>query len=143
MELRALAVTRLGSPEVSIDALSEAWNSLTARLREIKSKCDAFEKIAEVTDLIEMSGAPRWARRLRSNPVNGVEDELLPGDWENRWRLRRLERWLDANDKHHRLRELGHDRNEKETLLERAYERSVELRTWLELSKKASDGVKR
>lgn len=141
-ELRALAVTRLGSPEVSIDTLSEAWTSLITRLREIKAKCDAFEKIAAVTDLIEMSGARRWARRLRSNPVNGVEDELLPGDWENRWRLRRLERWLDANDKHHRLRELGYDRNEKETLLKRAYERSIELRTWLELSKKASDGVK-
>ncbi len=141
-ELRALAATRLGSPEISIDALAVGWNSLITRLREIKGKHEAFVKVSKATDLIEKSGAPKWARRLRSDPVNGVEDELLPGDWENRWRLRRLEGWLDTNDKHHRLRELGTDRSEKEVLLKRAYERSIELRTWLELSKKASDGVK-
>jgi very-short-patch-repair endonuclease len=141
-QMRNLAIAQLGSPDVSADALAKSWYTLVTRLREIHAKRDQLVKIAEIADLVEMSGAPKWANQLRSVPVEGVEDHLLPGDWETRWRLRRLECWLEANDQHHRLRALGTDRAEKEALLKQAYERSIELRTWLELSNKASDGVK-
>jgi very-short-patch-repair endonuclease len=141
-QLRNLAVAHLGSPDVSADTLAQSWDTLVTRLREIRAKREQLAKITEIADLVEMSGAPKWANQLRTVPVEGVEDPLLPGDWETRWRLRRLECWLEANDQHHRLRALGTDRAEKEALLRNAYERSIELRTWLELSNKASDGVK-
>ncbi len=141
-ELRNLVMTKLGSPDVSAETLARSWGALVTRLREIHSKHDQLVKIAEIADLVEMSGAPKWANQLRTLPVEGVEDHLLPGDWETRWRLRRLECWLEANDQHHRLRTLGTERAEKEALLKQAYERSIESRTWLELSNKASDGVK-
>lgn len=141
-QMRNLVMAHLGSPDVSADTLAKSWDALVTRLREINVKHDQLVKIAEIADLVEMSGAPKWANQLRIVPVEGVEDQLLPGDWETRWRLRRLECWLEANDQHHRLRTLGTDRAEKEALLKRAYERSIELRTWLELSNKASDGVK-
>jgi hypothetical protein len=87
-------------------------------------------------------GSPLWARALRSQPIEGMEDNLTPGDWSKRWQLRQLSTWLSRIDRHDRLRELGADRVEKEVLLKDAYERSIELRTWLELSRKATDGVK-
>lgn len=141
-QLRNLAIAHLGSPDVSADTLAQSWDTLVTRLREILAKREQLAKITEIADLVEMSGAPNWANQLRTVPVEGVEDPLLPGDWETRWRLRRLECWLEGNDQHHRLRALGTDRAEKEALLKNAYERSIELRTWLELSNKASDGVK-
>lgn len=141
-QLRNLAITHLGSPDVSADTLAQSWDTLVTRLREIHAKREQLAKITEISEVVEMSGAPNWANQLRTVPVEGVEDPLLPGDWEKRWRLRRLECWLEANDQHHRLRALGTDRAEKEALLKQAYERSIELRTWLELSNKASDGVK-
>ncbi|MEE4211653.1 MAG: DUF3320 domain-containing protein [Parvularcula sp.] len=141
-ELRNLVCAQLGSPDLRPEALAKSWDGLITRLREIQTKRDDLVQIAEAADLVEMSGAPKWANQLRTMPVVGVEDPLLPGDWETRWRLRRLEGWLETNDQHHRLRSLGIDRAEKEVLLKQAYARSIELRTWLELSNKASDGVK-
>lgn len=140
--LSQCAEQMLGNPDVSAEQFRDKWQSLGKRLGEIEGFSNAFETVTQVTNSISASGAERWASSLRDTPVIGTEDPLLPGDWEQRWRLRRLATWLSRIDRHSRLRELGRERIEKEQLLKEAYERSIELRTWLQLSLKATDGVK-
>lgn len=141
-ELQDYAVRALGNPDVSNEAFHSEWQGLTLRLAHIEGLLEAFETIQAVCTAISASGGSRWAEALRSEPVEGMEDSLTPGDWVKRWKLRRLGTWLARIDRHARLQELGSERAEKEALLKEAYEHSIELRTWLELSRKATDGVK-
>jgi very-short-patch-repair endonuclease len=141
-EMRACVLHFLGRLSVNGEQIAETWHGLTRKLAAIESLSTDFETVARVTKLIEESGAGTWGGRLASEPIEGLEDGLLPGDWDHRWLLRRLSIWLDRTDRHHRLRKLGAERGESEGLLKQAYERSIELRTWLELSRKATDSVK-
>lgn len=141
-QLQGCVVRALGNPDVTAEAFQSEWQALTGRLAHIEGLGEAFQAIDTACTAIAGSGAPLWARALRSQPIEGMEDNQTPGDWSKRWQLRRLSKWLSRIDRHDRLRELGADRVEKEVLLKDAYERSIELRTWLELSRKATDGVK-
>lgn len=141
-QLQGCVVPALGNPDVTVESFHSEWQALTTRLAEIESLTEAFATIDTVCAAIAESGAPDWANALRSQPVDGLEDSLTPGDWSKRWQLKRLGTWLARIDRHARLQELGAERAEKEVLLKDAYEHSIELRTWLELSLKATDGVK-
>ncbi len=131
----------LGNPEISDAAFREKWIALRLTLEALWTKQDALKTVETVTDSIKTSGGPLWAARLRSEAVGGLEDMLTPGDWHERWRLRRIGTWLSRIDRHGRLRALGNERSERENSLKGAYERSIELRTWLELRTKATDSV--
>jgi len=131
----------LGNLEISDAAFREEWSALRRALDALWGKQTALNTVSTATDLIETSGAPLWAARLRSESVDGLEDTLAPGDWHERWRLRRITTWLSRIDRHGRLRALGNERTESENSLKAAYERSIELRTWLELRTKATDSV--
>lgn len=131
----------LGNPEVGDAAFRQKWMLLKQELDALCNKESALSLVKVTTDRIEANGAPFWAARLRSEPVEGQEDVLTPGDWSERWRLRRLVTWLSRIDRHGRLRALSVERTEKENLLKQAYERSIEQRTWLELRTKATDSV--
>lgn len=141
-QLEACAVASLGNPDVSNEEFHSRWEPLNRRLLEIESLAEAFETLKAVTSTISRSGAAIWAEKLKTQAHVGSEDELIPGDWSKRWRLRRLSTWLARIDRHSRLIEIGKERAEKEELLREAYERSIELRTWLQLSLKATDSVK-
>jgi very-short-patch-repair endonuclease len=138
---RACAQKSLGNPEISDVVFRESWTTLRLALDDLWQKQSSLAVVLQVTDSILKSGAPLWAARLQREPVNGVEDTLTPGDWTERWRLRRLATWLSRIDRHGRLRTLGADRTQSENQLKWAYERSIELRTWLELKTKATDAV--
>ncbi|AHE54201.1 AAA domain-containing protein [Sphingomonas sanxanigenens] len=140
--IRSCLQTDLGSPSITTSDFRDRWANLRQELSEILAHCSALETVARVTRAIEESGAPNWARQLRTEPVEAVEDSLTPGDWARRWRLRQFDGWLARIDRHGRLHRLAADRVESETLLKSAYERSIELRTWLKLSNRATDKVR-
>lgn len=141
-ELQGYVVRALGNPDVAAETFQSEWQALTNRLAHIEGLSEAFQAINATCIAIAGSGAPLWAHALGSQPVDGMEDGLTPGDWSKRWQLRQLATWLSRIDRHTKLQELGAERIKKEVLLKDAYERSIELRTWLELSRKATDGVR-
>ena len=81
-----------------------------------------------------------FAAQLRTEPAAG-EDPLCPGDWQRRWRLRRLASWLDASQQLDQFRGLHQDRQRVEGDLAQAYTRLIEQRTWLALKQQASPVV--
>jgi very-short-patch-repair endonuclease len=139
--LRDFAADRLGGNE-DADALSHDWRRLIEEIAEIRALGPAFATIEGVAAEIAESGAALWAKQLREELVAGVEDPLTPGDWRERWRLRRLATWLDRIDAHNRIRELTRRRGELEAQLARTYEDVIELRAWCALAEKATDQVR-
>jgi very-short-patch-repair endonuclease len=141
-ELRAVVGTVLGRMGSDENMMGQRWAAALAEGAKLRALTPHFAEIRHLASLIEESGAPQWADRLRNEPVDGVEDPLTPGDWRERWTLRRLATWLRRIDRHDRLAALGNDRRDNEEQLRRAYEESIELRTWLRLAEKASDQVR-
>lgn len=140
-QFRACLLDQLGNPEIDDAALRREWAALRLTLDGLVKKQPAFETVSRVSALIQASGAVRWAQLVSSEAVVGQTDPWTPGDWEERWRLKRLGAWLAKIDRHGRLRALGVERTSSETTLKEAYERSIELKTWLELRTKATDSV--
>lgn len=141
-QIRGCLQADLGSPSITTSDFRDRWATLRQELSVILAHGPALETVARVTRAIEEAGAPNWARQLRTEAVEGVEDPLTPGDWARRWRLRQFDGWLSRIDRHGQLHRLAADRVESETLLKSAYERSIELRTWLKLSNRATDKVR-
>jgi very-short-patch-repair endonuclease len=141
-EFRAILEGTVGQPGIDPRLLERRWTAALGEASVLRSLVPVFREIRHVADLIEESGAPTWAARLRTEPVTGGEDALTPGDWQERWTLRRLATWLHRVDRHDRLRALGRERGEHEDQLRRTYEEAIELRTWCRLAEKASDQVR-
>jgi hypothetical protein len=140
-QFRALA-GEIGAAATERVSFGTRWTAALEEAAVLRALAPAFQTIRTVTHLVEESGAPLWAARLRTEPVTGIEDPLTPGDWRARWTLRRLSTWLDRIDEHDRLRILGRERGEHEDQLRRVYEESIEWRTWCRLAEQASDQVR-
>lgn len=141
-DLRAALDTGLGFAATDTTVLAQRWTAALGEAALLRSLAPHFADIRHCTALIEESGAPQWAHKLRTEAVTGTEDPLTPSDWRERWTLRRLASWLARVDRHDRLRALGAERTDHENQLRRAYEEAIELRTWCRLAEKASDQVR-
>lgn len=139
--LRA-AAGLVGDEHAARDAIDLSWSAALSEAATLRELQPSFATIRDVTDLISGNGALRWATRLRTESVDGLEDSLTPGDWRVRWNLRRMTVWLDRIDHHARLRALSMERSEQEARLTRAYEDAIETRTWCRLAEQASDQVR-
>lgn len=141
-ELRAAVIPALGRSATDEALLAQGWSSALTEAERLRSLATHFGEIRHLASLVEESGAPHWANRLRTEPVTGVEDPLTPEDWRDRWTLRRLSTWLARIDRHEKLAALGLERHDHEERLSRTYEDSIELRTWCRLAERASDQVR-
>lgn len=141
-QLRLMVETGLGIDTTDAALLGQRWQAALGEAALLRSLAPHFADIRHCSSLIEESGAPIWAQQLRSDPVVGEEDPLTPGDWRERWTLRRMASWLARVDRHDRLRTLGTERTDHEDQLRRAYEEAIEARTWCRLAEKASDQVR-
>lgn len=141
-QLRYFLNKRLGNPEVSESDVQSEWSSFLERLRKIHSLAGSLKTVAEVTQLIESSGAEQWAMKLRLKPHPGAHDALLPDNWREVWRLCRLVNFVDKMDGRHELKHLSKLRMEFERDLSKLYQEAVNKRTWLELAKKATHDVR-
>lgn len=138
-EIRNLAA-RIGEaalPKPTIAAEIARASERNSHLHDLQPH---FETIRIVSSQIKESGASEWAQQLISSPP-GVVDTLCPIDWRSRWRLRRLDRWLEASNQSVRLRQLHQERERAEADLSKTYIRTIEQRTWRALKEKATPSV--
>lgn len=138
-ELRSLAI-RIGEAALAKPALADEIARHSERINHLLDLHAHFNTIQIVSSQIKASGAPQWAGQLLSIPT-GTIDQLCPADWRRRWRLRRLDRWLDESNQSARLRQLHQERERAETDLSKTYIRTIEQRTWRALKEKASPSV--
>ena len=141
-QLRDFLNKRLGNPDSAESDIQAEWSSLMEELRRIHTLTGNVKTIAEVTQLIENSGAKHWAKRLCEEPHPGTHDRLLPDNWREVWRLCRLVNFVDRIDSRHELKRLSKLRTELERDLAKLYQEAVNKRTWLKLSENATHDVR-
>jgi very-short-patch-repair endonuclease len=132
---------RLGSPKVSDSDMQAEWSALTQELSRVLALRGLLQTVREVTDKIAASGASSWASQLTVAP-EGVADPILPDNWRNAWRLRRISTHLEAIDPKEHLKRLGTERRQTEEYLASAYRDAVVKRTWLKLAENASPSIR-
>ncbi len=123
----------LGNSECNGQSIEKSWSSILDSLSHLRELQSSLETIHRVTLAIENNGAPNWANKLRTVPVSGGEDSVLPSDWASSWRWRRQFGHLLAIDGRQRMLEISKKRFVLQNDLGKAYESMVEQLTWLKL----------
>ncbi|MFO1320932.1 MAG: AAA family ATPase [Burkholderiales bacterium] len=140
-DIRTFAAETLGNVSATDDAVVNRWFALLTELKRLRGQGEALDIVARVTAAIDASGAPRLAESLRV--ASGLAREtLVPADWRESWRLRRLATHLDAVESGPRILELSGQRSELEHYLARSTRLLVVQRAWLRLAESATPGVR-
>src|SRR5207302_9675219 len=132
----------LASDAITAAEASERWNGFLAELRRLAATRGEFAEVARVSQLVEQSGAPNWARALGTELALDQEDQWTRADWLEAWHWRQAASFLEAIDGREVLGRLQAARRETETDLAHAYQKLVEQKTWIEVCKTSPDSVK-
>ena len=140
--MRTFLAAELGQSAVSVPQAAERWDTLLVNLKRLESLQGAFDEVARVADLVERSGAPEWAKALRAQPVAEGDDVWTPRDWQEAWQTRHISAYLEEIDGREALRKLQAVRKDFERDLSHTYQQLVSQKTWLEVYRNSSPGVK-
>lgn len=86
--------------------------------------------------MVEAFGAPKWANKLRNEPVTTAVDAWTPEHWRTSWNFRRVEDYLRKIDGRAQLKKLAKRRLEVDHRLGKALVELVQFRTYLGLHKR-------
>jgi very-short-patch-repair endonuclease len=140
--MRTFLTAELGKPALSVAQATERWSGLLADLNRLESLQGAFDEVARVADLVERSGGPEWAKALRLQPALNNEDPWTPRNWHDAWQARHVSAYLEEIDGREPLRKLQTVRKDTERDLANVYRQLVSQKTWLEVYRNSSPGVK-
>jgi len=140
-QIRSFFSDHMGRPQVESQVLQDEWTRLTAELVRVTGLASLLETVKDVCERVEASGAPQYSSLLMQ-PCQGTVDVLLPDNWREIWRARRLSTHLKAIDGHEALKQLGKRREDMMRDLARSYGEVVGKRTWLKLSENASPRIR-
>lgn len=140
-DLRRFLSETLGNPEIEDAQMQAEWSALMAELSRVLGLSAHLATVRDVCDRIESSGAPLYATALRQ-PLADTVDHLLPDNWRDTWRLRRVATYLESIDAQDELKKLAKDRAAVESDLSRAYSDIVGKRTWLKLAENATPSIR-
>jgi very-short-patch-repair endonuclease len=123
----------VGRQNRSSAEVEKEWDNHLAEFESIRRLSAAFAIIERVTGAIEANGAPKWAKRLRTEAVADSIDSAIPDDWASAWKWRRQHGHLLAIDGREAMHELSRRRLTLQNDLSNAYTELVEKLTWLKL----------
>jgi very-short-patch-repair endonuclease len=123
-------VGRQNRPSAEVE---NSWDGYLTEFDTIRRLSGAFVIIERVTGAIEANGAPKWAERLRIEPVVDSLEAAIPDDWASAWKWRRQYGHLLAIDGREAMHELSRRRLTLQNDLSNAYIELVEKLTWLKL----------
>lgn len=135
----------LGSSDVADESLQKTWTELLIELKHVHSLSSDLHTVATTTQSIEDSGAPLWAQQLRNQPslsADSASDNLLPDNWQQIWRLKRLMNFIDSIDGRKELITLTKTRVDLEIDLARTYQEAIAKRAWLKVAENATPIVR-
>lgn len=133
-QMRAFVDEVVGRTDLSREEVAARWENFLSILRRLRSLQPEFDTVLTVTEEISKAGAPRWAERLKKEPVDGLEDALTPGDWREAWGWAQQESHLRSIDGRTRLSSLAKERLAAGEELERLFREVVRNRTFLMLN---------
>ncbi len=141
-EIHGFLDSALGNPAVTEAEIQGRWTVLMEELRRIHALKSHLDTISVVTQSIQDSGAPKWASRICEECVTGSTDNLIPDNWREAWKIKRLSSYLNSIDSRAELKRLTKLRTDAEADLARAYQTIVTKRTWLKIAQNATPDVR-
>jgi very-short-patch-repair endonuclease len=138
-EMRAFVVSCLGNPENSSRSIGDGWLRLIAELRRVMRQRAHLDTVKRVAAIVEASGAPKWANRLRIELARSDCDPACPHEWQSAWNHHRIKAYLTAIDGQREMRVLSERKAACERQLANAITELVRLKTCLGLRKKMTD----
>ncbi len=142
LALRLLVEKQLGNPDISSERVSAQYAELMAELRRIASLTLDLSQIKDSAARIEQAGAPKFASRLRSKPVEMAgEDPFFPVTWRQAWNWARIRTYLDNIEAREELLGLSARRKNLEDGLSRLYTELVSKAAWLATKQNATPRV--
>jgi len=140
--LRSFLTESLGAHGADESDLHKEWLVLQAELNRLASLRPAFDTIGQVSGLIETAGAPKWTKRIRTEPTSADHDPIVPSAWREAWNWRCAVMFLECIDGHDKMRELFAQRKTLTTALARTYQDLVAEKTWLGVYNNSPDSIR-
>jgi len=102
---------------------------LVSELTRINKLSSHFQEIENITDKISESGAPKWAKSLKTEPLLATDDNLTPVDWFETWKWNQRKQYLHEIDGREQLKKLSEKRLTLDNDLKRTFSKLVRLKT--------------
>lgn len=141
-DINTFSKLSIGDVSKSEKDIQNEWTLLMDELKRVLSLTSHLKDVERVTEIIESSGAPKWAYSLRTEPMLSTTDPLIPADFVKAWRLRRLHNYLDSIDARVHLKKFTISRTETERDLASTYQDVISKRTWYRLAVNATPDIK-
>ena len=132
----------IGNTSINEFEIQSQWTHLIEELRRVHSLKPALDDVHSISNLIIESGGIYWGKRLKETAIEGTVDYLLPDDWLQAWRLRRLANYFYSVNHFAEFKKLTSQRYEIEKQLARTYQDVVAKRTWLQLARNATPDIR-
>ncbi|HEX4764786.1 MAG TPA: AAA domain-containing protein [Lichenihabitans sp.] len=132
----------IGRTDVEPARIEGLWTALVGRIASVAGAAAEFATIVDVTGRIAAAGAPAWAGRLRSEPVEGETDPLLPDDWREAWDAGAGEAHLERIDGRTALLALSREREAADRRARKLFVELVRERAFMALERRLSPQVK-
>src|SRR5262249_25895822 len=124
-QMRTFVENDLGNPDLAAQQIGDRWETLCRELTRVHNLRPHLDELA---DLIEQSGATKWAQDLRTQPSADTDDPLLPPGWPETWQWSRIAGRLRRIDGRDRIRELSRLRLEYEDDCGKTFSEVVRLK---------------
>ena len=142
LDLRQFLTKALGGGNEEEPALHDRWQALVQELKTVVSLHPVLEIIDRVADLVERSGAPLWAKRMRTESAQDAGDAVTPSNWTEAWDWRRARTFIEGIDGHDKLKKLFDGRRTVEKDLSRTYQHLIAEKTWLGVYRNSPDEIR-
>lgn len=130
----------LGSPDYSSKQIIQMWQDLIHELNRLHEMALTLEIIDDVAKLVEDSGAPLWANKLRSVPFSN-DDNLTPEDWYEAWQWKRRYQYIQQIDGREVIRKLSNDRLLLDSDLKKTFLELIKVKTTIGLHSNMTERV--
>lgn len=128
-EIRIFVKSTIGNPEHSSDSIIQKWQELVSELSKINKLSSDFREIENIADKISESGAPKWGKSLKTEPLLATDDNLTPIDWFETWKWNQRKQYLHEIDGREQLKKLSEKRLTLDNDLKRTFSKLVRLKT--------------
>jgi very-short-patch-repair endonuclease len=130
-ELKSFLTEAIGDQSADENDLHKRWLAFQAELTRLSGLRPTLDDIGLVSAMIEAAGAPKWAKRTRTEVAAADHDPVVPPAWREAWNWRCAVMFLERIDGHDKMRELFAQRKTLTTSLARTYQDLIAEKTWL------------
>jgi very-short-patch-repair endonuclease len=141
-QLRTFVDQHLGNGKYPVERIVARYSELVSEVRRVEALGHDIGTVNELVGRIERAGAPKFAARARSEPVESTgEDDAFPVNWRDAWNWARVKTHLDEIEAREDLLTLAARRRDVEAGLAKLYENLVSNAAWLSTKLGASPKV--